>query len=184
MSGFQLAKKQSDGDTCGKLMSYQVDAAHATLLAPGDVIRITGTAGTTGIGEVDAAAAAQSISGVIAAIDFNLSGEALSETGLPATTAGSLKAHVDPRLLFEVDVSNGPLVVANVGLNADIVATAATKTGGLSRSNMTLNATGVAVTQTLQFRIVQLLEDEAGVLGGRALVRPNNTTMSDGAAGV
>lgn len=182
--GFNWDRTQSQGDPTGKVFSYDVAAGHATLLAPGDVVRISGTASADGKPQADAATATQSVTGVLTAVDPAFSGEALSDTGLPATTAGSIKVNVDDQALYQVDVSNGPLVVANVGLNADIVATAATKTGGLSVSNMTLNATGVLSTVTLPFRIVALLEDEAGVLGNRALVRVNNSTISAGAIGV
>ena len=183
--GFQLAKKQSDGDVTGKLFTYDVNSSHATLLSPGDVMRITGESeGSSGIPSIDAAAASQSITGVLASVDPIFTGEALSESGLPIGTGGKVKVHVDPTLLYEVDVSTGPLLSGQVGLNADIVATAATKTGGLSISNMTLDATGVATTQALPFRIVQLLESDAGILGDRAVVRPNDSTISDGATGV
>lgn len=183
--GFKLDRTQSQGDVTGKLFSYGVAAAHATALAPGDVVRITGTANaTTGNPEADAATATQSVTGIIAAVDPTFAGESLSDSALAASTAGTIKVNVDPNALYEVDVSNGPLVVANVGLNADIVATAATATGGVTSSNMTLNATGVATTVTLPFRIVALREDSAGVLGNVAIVRINNSTISAGAVGV
>lgn len=182
--GFQHARTQSQGDVTGKLFAYDVAATHSTRIAPGDVARISGTASADGKPQADTAASTQSVTGIITAIDLQLAGEALSNTGLAALTAGGFSVDVDPHALYEVDVSNGPLVVANVGLNADLVATAASLTGGLTISNMTINATGAATTQTLPFRIVALLEDDAGVLGNRALVRINNSTISDGAAGV
>ena len=184
--GFHFDRTQSQGSTTGKEFTYDVDAAHSTLLAPGDVVRITGTASADGRPQADAATATQSITGILYAVAPTFAGEQLSETGLPASTAGTIQVNVDPFALYEVDVSNGPLVVANVGLNADIVATAATQTGGLSISNMTLNATGVAVTQTLPFRIVALRNSDATppVFGDRAVVRVNNSTLSDGATGV
>lgn len=184
MSGFTLKQTQSDSGTEGKVYEYNVDSGHATLLAPGDVVRITGGASTEGKPQVDAATAGQSITGIISAIKPNFVGEALTETGLVASTEGDVSVHVDPNSLFEVDVSNGPLVAADVGLNADCLPTAATKAGGITVSNMTLNATGKATTATLQFRIVALLEDEDGTLGNRAIVRINNSTIRAGAAGV
>ncbi len=182
--GFKYANTQSQGDVTGKQTLYEVDAAHSTALASGDVIRISGTAGTTGVPEADAATATQSVTGVMSAPQPTFAGEALSNTALPATTAGSILVNVDPHALYEVDVANGPLLVTEVGLNADLVATAASATGGLTVSNMTINATGAATTQTLPFRIVELKEDSAGVLGNVAIVRINNSTISDGAVGV
>lgn len=184
MSGFTMSQDQSSGEYAGKVFNYSVDAAHATLLAPGDVVKVTGGADSFGNPGIDAAAATGQITGVIAGVDPQYAGEQLSETGLPALVAGNVQVHIDPLLNFDVNVANGPLVAADVGLNANSVVTAATKNGGLTVSNMTLNATGKATTQTLQFRIVKLLEDENGVLGNRAQVRMNNTSISDGAAGV
>ncbi len=184
MGGFTASKDQSNAEYVGKVFNFAVDAAHATLLAPGDVVVITGEADASGIGEIDAAAATGAITGVIAGVEPNYVGEALSETGLPATTAGNVYVHNNRELLFDVDVANGPLTVSQVGLNANTVVTAATKSGGLTVSNMALNATGAAGTATFQWRIVRLLEDEDGVLGNRATVRMNATTATAGAAGV
>ena len=183
MSGFQVSRDQGGSDTNGKLFAYGVDAAHATILAPGDAVSLTGVQ-DDGLGEVDAASATGQFLGVINSVDIQYAGENLSDTGLPATTAGKVKVSVAPDLLYEVDVSNGPLVVANQGLNANMVVTAATKSGGLTVSNMTLNATGVATTVTLPWTIVRLLESDAGVLGDRALVRPNTTSLAAGTVGV
>lgn len=190
--GFKFSRTHSQGDVTGKQFSYHVDAAHASLLAPGDAMRITGTAFTDGTPEIDATAAGtvdvgQSVTGILYSIDPTFAGEALSETGLSASTAGTVNVNVDPHALYEVDVDNGPLLVTQVGLNANLIATAASQSGGLSISNMELDngtVTAPAATQTLPFRIVALLDDEDGVLGNVALVRINNSTVSDGAAGV
>lgn len=183
---FALSRTQSQGDLTGKQFFYDVDAAHTTLLAPGDVMRITGTASAdpSGRPQIDSASAGESITGILFSVQPQFAGEALSETGLPASTAGSVMVNVDPHALYEVDVVNGPLTVAEVGLNADTDAAVATTSGGLSISNMALDAGTAAITQTLQFRIVALLTSDAGVFGDRALVRINNSTLSDGAEGV
>jgi hypothetical protein len=172
-------------DPTGRARSFDVPASHATRLAKGDVVRLNGTSdATTGNPQIDTAAAAQSITGVIVGITPQYSTEAFTDTGLAASVAGSVTVCTDPMAIYEVDVVNGPLVVADAGLNADLVATAATVSGGMTISNMTLNATGKATTSTLQFRIIKLLTDVNGVLGNRALVRVNNSTTIAGAAGV
>ena len=182
--GFKFVKTQSQGDVTGKNFTYGVAATHATALASGDVIRISGTASTTGVPEADAATAAQSVTGVMAAANPTFAGEALSNASLAAITAGSILANVDPHALYRVDVTNGTLVANNVGLNIDIVATAASTTGGITTSNMSVDAGTEGTTQTLPFRIVAIEEDDAGTLGAVAIVRINNSTLSDGAAGV
>lgn len=183
---FVLAMSQGGGDHDGKLESYSVPATHATLLAPGDVVVVTGESDTKGRAEADAAAAGAAITGVIAGISPQLKTENLVETGLPASTEGNIMVHVAPELNFIADVVNGPLTDADVQLNADIIATAATKSGGLTVSNMAIDASTKATTSTLQFRIVGLVPDGVdGVPTGlKARVRLNNTTIRSGAAGV
>lgn len=183
MAGFFFSKKQGASETAGMVQTFSVDAAHATLLAPGDAVVITGDGDANGVSEVDTAPATTAGTGTIASVDFTLAGEQLTETGLLASTAGTVKVYTDQFATFEVD-SDATLTVADVGLNVGINATAATKSGGLTISNMNIDAATAATTQTLPWRIVALLEDSAGVLGNRALVRPNATTASDGTAGI
>lgn len=184
MPGFYFTGTGYD-DPHGKLEQFGVAAAHATRLAIGDLVRITGEAdAVTGRAFVDAPTAGQSITGVISGIVPGFATENFTDTGLAALTLGAVLVQTDPRAEYEVDVVNGPLVPANVGLNATYVPTAATNTAGYTQSNMVLNATGVATTATLPLRIVRLLVGADGVLGSRALVRLNETTQIAGATGV
>ena len=183
---FILDLSQGSADHDGKLETFAVDAAHATPLAPGDVVRLTGDSdAATGVAEVDAATQGVALTGIIAGIEPIFVGENLTETGLPASTAGQVRCHIDPNLNFIVNVSNGPLTAAQVGLNADADVTAATKSGGLTVSNMALDAATAAATDTLQFRIVGLVPDSDGTItGNTARVRINNSTVRAGTAGV
>lgn len=175
---------ESQGSIDGKQKEYAVDAAHAGVLGPGDLVVITGDATAEGVSEVDTGVANTANTGVISAVNPNFSGEALSQTHLAASTAGTVLVNVDDQALYEVPVSNGPLTVADVGLNAPAVVTAGTVTASTFTSNMGVNATGAATTSTLPLRIVALREDDDGVLGNRALVRMNETTSKLGATGI
>lgn len=181
--GFKYVGSLFDDQT-GKLRTFGVPAAHASLIAIGDVVRVTAAADANGDPQVDVATATQSVTGVISGITPNYSTENFTDVSLAALTAGSVQVIVDPRAEFEVDVSNGPLVVADVGLNVDLVATAATASGGLTISNMTVNATGKNTTDTLPFRVIRLVVGSDGVLGSRCVVRINNSTAIAGATGV
>lgn len=181
---FQYQGTESNGSIDGKQKEYAVDAGHAGVLGSGDLVLITGDGSATGVSEVDVGTANAANTGVISAVLPNISGEALSITHLAASTAGNVLVNVDDQALYKVPVSNGPLVVANVGLNAPAVVTAGTVTGSMFTSNMGVNATGVDTTSTLPLRIVALLEDEDGVLGNVALVRMNETTSKLGATGI
>lgn len=181
---FHYIGTESNGAVDGKLKTFKVDAAHSGVLGPGDLVVITGTAAADGTAEVDTGVANTANTGVINAVRPNFAGESLSITHLPATTAGEVEVNVDAFALYEVPVSNGPLVVAEVGLNAPAVVTAGTVTGSVFTSNMGVNATGAATTATLPLTIVALKEDEAGVLGNRAVVRLNATQSKAGGTGI
>jgi hypothetical protein len=184
MSGFDLVGTESNGSIDGKQKTFAVDAAHAGVLGPGDLVLITGDGSATGVSEVDIGTANAANTGVISSVKPTLSGEALSITHLAATTAGNVLVNVDAFATYEVAVSNGPLVVANVGLNCPAVVTAGTVSGSVFNSNMGANATGVATTSTLPLHIVALKEDSDGVLGNRAIVRINESTSKLGATGI
>lgn len=184
MAGFLATRTQGQGDYTGKVETYAVNATHARIIAPGDVVINTGTSDNLGRGEVDNfadGAIVGQIAGIVASIEPQFVGEDLSTTALAATTAGTLNVHIDPDLLFEVD-SDATLVAGNVGLNVGFNALEAS--GVLSTSNYTLDSSSVLATVTLPLRIVKLLKDADGVLGNRALVRMNNSTLAAGTVGV
>jgi len=184
MAGFKFVGTESQGDITGKVKQFTVTASHAGILGPGDLVLITAASADDGSPTVDVGTANTANTGVVTGIIPNFSGEALSQTWIPATTAGKLLVNVDAFALYEADVSNGPLVAADVGLNVPAVVTAGTVSGSLFTSNMGVNATGKATTPTLPFRVVALLEDADGVLGNRALVRVNASTSNIGATGI
>ncbi len=185
MAGFNLDLSQGSSDHNGKLETFSVDASHTTILAPGDVVVLTGTSDSNGVAGADAAAQGAAMTGVIAGVEPAFVGENLTETGVAASTAGKVRCHVDPNLNFIVPVTGGTLTAADVGLNADADVTAASKSGGLTVSNMALDASTKATDAELQFRIVGLAPNKAGEIDGlTARVRINNSTMRAGAAGV
>lgn len=192
MSGFTATKMQGSSGYCGDVQTFYVAAAHATLLAPGDAVVITGTStqpsspdsGIEAVADVDTGNATTLNTGVISSVDFQLAGESLTETGLPASTAGTVKVNMDPQQLYEIE-ADATLAVTQVGLNIGINVTTATKSGGLTISNMTLDTATAATTVTLPYRIVALKAGvTSGVLGDRAVVRANATTQSNGSVGI
>lgn len=184
--GFTLDLSQGSADHNGKLETFNVDAGHATILAIGDVVTITGTSSAVdGVAEADAASQGAAMTGVVAGFEPLFEGENLSTVGLPALTRGKARCHIDPNLNFIVPVTGGNLVAADVGLNADADITAATKSGGLTISNMALDSGTKAGTSTLQFRIVGIAPNLSGDFDGSfARVRINNSTLRAGTAGV
>lgn len=176
MGGFTALKMESDGDYTGKLKTYAVISASQNL-SPGDALLAVGTADSTGRQDIDVASTTGSVTGILASVSPQFVGENFSGTGLASGGSSNVQVHVDPMQLFEVDVSNGPLAVANVGLNANMVVTAASNPDGVTISNHSLNATGVATNLAFPWRIVRLTKDSDGVLGNRAVVMMNNSSI-------
>lgn len=172
--GFRPIQDITGNSYTGKVQTFAVAAAHATLLAVGDLVRITGTArASDGMAEVDAAAAGQTLTGPIVGIDFNM--QNLEQKGLPAGTAGTVKVATDPLLLMEAEAST-TVALDDVGANADIVATEATASGGLVNSNMKVNTTAPAAA-TAQIRI-EGLKDGNTASGATLICRINESTSS------
>ena len=184
MAGAQLVKTQGASGYTGKVQTYNVVSGHSSLLAIGDFVSETGTGTADGLAGVDATAATGLITGVIVGFAPNISN--LEQKGLPAGTAGNVFVEVDPSGLYELEISNGALTVANIGQNADIVATAATSSGNLVRSNMTLNGASPG-SATAQMRIIGLVPATDGTAlganGNLALVRINESFIK-GVVGV
>ncbi len=189
--GFRAIGKEGDGGYQGQLIECAVAAAHTTVLAPGDAVVITGTAidqnNGRAIRTVDAAAASAAFFGIIASVKPNFTGENLTDIGLAALTAGNVMVQTDEDMLYDVEVGVAILAITDVGSNADIVATEATKSGSITQSNMKLAQDTVNTTATLQFRIVELRENTTadtlgnavGTMGARAIVRANNTNAAN-----
>jgi hypothetical protein len=177
MSGANLIKTQGSGDYTGKVQRYHVASGHASLLAQGDLVKITGTAHTDGVAQVDAAAAAGLITGFIVGFEPNYA--ALERKGLPASTAGYVLVQNDPYALFEIAIGTTALAVTDVGSNFDITATAATATGSIVRSNMVLDGNAGAGANTAQLRVVALKPESGktlGAIGQIAICRINEST--------
>jgi len=174
MPGFRPVQDISGNSYTGKVQTFGVAAAHASLLAVGDLVKETGIAdATTGIAEVDAATAGANVTGAIISIAPNFSN--LEQAGLPASTGGTVKVAVDPNTLYETTLSGGSVALADVGTNADIVITAATLSGGLAQSNMALDASAF-ITGTDVLRLVGLKDAEIGA-NGTVFVRINESTI-------
>jgi hypothetical protein len=169
--GFRPVQDISGNCYTGKVQTFHVASGHATLLAVGDLVRITGTANTDGMAQVDANAAAQLITGPIVGIDYNPSD--LESKGLAAGTAGTVKVATDPMILLEAETST-TVAVTDVGGNAEIVATAASASGGLVNSNMTVNTAAVG-SATAQIRI-EGLKDGGTASGSTVYCRINEST--------
>lgn len=184
-AGFQFNNSWSMGDNCGSGREYDIPSDNGGRLAVGDAVTLTGDSNSlTGVSEIVIASQGAAIMGVIQSISPDIANESFNDAGgIAASTAGKANVIIDPQAMFEVECS-ATLSSGDADLNADAVVTAATQSGGLTISNMTLDSATKAATNTLHFHVHKLLKGAtSGVLGDRALVSLNNTFLHTGVTG-
>jgi hypothetical protein len=179
---------------------YAIATANATAVFIGDLVYSHGNSLSgrkmPGILEVTPAVAqgsSGSVGAVMACFDSNMdpySGLTAGAGYIPVTTtgdsvvAGYVLVADDPMQLFLAqEGANGPFVAADMGLNANMIASAGSTTSGLSAHN--INFTGRAVTATLDVKINQAYElDTLGTLWCRFIVQINNHKYGPNSAGI
>ena len=179
MAGFRPIQDRSGNPYIGKIETFFVKSTHATLLAVGDLVTETGNVDTkTGLSEIDASAAGGLITGVLVGTGFNMSD--LESKGIPTTQERIVQVATDKNMILEAETSGGTFAADDIGRNLDIVATAATQSGGLVNSNMTIDATGASTSATAQVRIVRVKNSEAitypAPIGTTLICRINEST--------
>lgn len=109
----------------------------------------------------------------------------ITRTYRAASTAQKVQVCRDPNAVFEVQASAATLTnLKGVGENADIlIGTGVTLTG---RSGDQLDATTIATTASLQFRILDVIQMPDNAVGAFAVVRVklNNCELGTGAGSV
>lgn len=183
MAGFERIGNALSGDYTGRVNTYYIATAGQNY-AIGDVVVLGGTSHTDGTPTVVAASQGAAITGVIVGFKPDFSDENFSSIGLASGASGYVSVADDPDGTFEVEC-DATLAAADVGLNAEAVVTAPTVSGNLYISNMEIDSSTKATTNTLHFRIVKLLNGAtSGTLGDRAIVKINNSTSNTGTTGV
>ena len=156
--GFRPTQGINGNGYTAKVQSYYVPSTHATALAPGDLLVITGDVTTVdGVSyeNVDAAAAAGLITGALVGVQFIPDNFSTNGALLPGTGSIVQVAPAFPDQLFVAKVSQA-IVSTDVGQNAALLATAATTSGGLTTSNMVINASSFG-TGSNQIRLENLV---------------------------
>jgi len=178
------------------LRQYDLDASHSAI-ATGDLVKMTAdgyldlyTAGSTQfIGVVVGILnhAADTVLGKQG--DHFLSNDRPTLSGvnsksIPANTVGTVLVCVAPDVLLEAQEDGlvDPLELADVGQNVEIIGGGPDATTGVS--NMMIDSTSHAITNTLPLRLVGLVQrpDNEYITGGQAytrwLVTPANHSLS------
>ena len=134
---------------CGSVNKYFIPAGNSTAMAVGDLVKFAGSADADGVATIDRAAATDPVLGAI--VGFVADKDYDSQTHRTASTARYALVADDPSQMF-VAQQSGTITAADLGLNADILATAVNTTIGLS--NMEIDTSSKATTATLQVKIV------------------------------
>ena len=157
----------------GKL--YYVAASDGTALYPGDPVILSGPADADGVPGVIRATAAGGayITGAVIAVEPTMGAGA---NGRDSTLyrAASTERYVwvaddpDTEFLIQEDAVGGALAAADVGLNADLIAGAAST---YNQSGWQLDTSTKATTNTLQLRILGFAQRVGNEVGANAKVR-------------
>lgn len=182
--GLKPVRYASGSPYNGACNEYYVPASDATALFMGDPVIIAGTGDADGVQAVTRATAAGAgrITGVVVGFRPSRTFETLGYR--PASTEMYVLVADDPNLLFEIqeDAIGGALAVADIGLNADLIAGAGSTF--TKQSGFQLDTSTKGTTATLQLRIVgfQQRADNEVSANAKVLVRINLPTET-GAAG-
>ena len=147
--GFRPVQDISGGSYTGKVQTFSVAAGHTTLLAVGDLVRITGTADANGL-----AGLAISTAGTVkVATDPMILLEAISSTTVAVTDVGG-----NAEIVATEATASGGLVNSNMTVNTGtvIAGTAQIRIEGLKDG-------GTAAGTTLYCRINESTTNTVGI---------------------
>lgn len=157
------------GHTSGSPLNARIRQYTATTAGnavfPGDFVKMVAA------GTVEVAAAGDVLLGVVVGIVPIYSDLTLKYK--PSGTAATLLVCDDPDAEYEIQSDSGTLVAADVGLNADILATAGSTSSGRSRMEI---ASASKVSTTAQLRIVapkDSVDNDATLANSKWIVRIN-----------
>lgn len=186
-SGFQPYAYAWGAPWGGAVRTYYVPVGNGTALYLGDPVQIiTNSSDGNGVQtcEIATAGGGATCSGVFMGISNNAGQTTIpvlqsESVYLPASTAAYIYVADDPFLLFRAqeDGVGGAMVSGASGRNADMVAGSGSTVTGLS--GWQIDSSTLATTNTLQLRIIQLLQqsDNAVGLAAKWLVKLNLPQM-------
>lgn len=193
--GFVPSRYLNGASWNGQTNLYYIPAADGSAYAPGDVVKSAAVSDANGVMGIQKAAGTDVVRGVIvgfmvaAPYGVNLQAPALdlSIQTVPAAKSRAYYALVvdDPSVIFEVqDDGLSALTAAAVNKNASF--TVANPAGIAQNSASVLNTASVATTNTLNLKIMGLVQRDDNAFGVNAkwLVKFNLHELLGGTTGV
>ena len=175
---------------------YHIPAGDTSAYYIGDVVKSAANSDANGVPDVAKAAGTDTLRGVIVGVlpsqpyGTSLQGATLdlANTFIPATKTRDYYVMVvdDPETIFEVqgDATATNQIAANSNKNASLTVTAPTAPG--QWSNTVINSSTIATTNTLNIRLVGLVQKPNNAFGAYArwLVKINLHEFMGGTAGI
>jgi len=162
------------------LMCYKAAGTTVTHdLYIGDTVAIAGASDTPGVMSVVKGAAAAAIFGAVVGVQQDPDQKSRG-TWIDGAGTGYVYVCTDPLALYEIQ-ANDVVASADIGRNADLVATAGDRSAG--RSGFELDVSSIAVTATLQLRIIGIVQREDNTINSadnKVLVKINNSSLQGG----
>lgn len=163
---------------------YYVPASDNTALFIGDPVTIAGSGDALGVPSIarSTAGSGNSITGVV--VGFRPDANIVANGYRAAATAAYVLVCDDPEQVFEIqdDSDGGNLAVADIGLNANLVAAAGS--AATKRSGFELDTSSKGAGATKQLRILGITQRADVEVGANTKVRVRiNTPTETGAAG-
>lgn len=155
----------------GMVGTYLVPSSDGTAIYIGDLVKSSGTAGAAGvvvngldvegIPTVIRAAAGDVCRGVV--VGFLPKQSDLTVLHREASTNRIALVVDDPNVIFEIEANGVGVAAVDVGLNANIVATAGSSTTGISAE--VLDTSSLLSTNTLQLKVLGLVKRPDNTIG-------------------
>lgn len=173
VNGFNPIVKGSDGPTSGKVGYYYVQAADATAIYIGDLVKLDGSSDANGVMSVTKVATT-TVPIIGAVVGVSIVPGSLDTPQYRAALVGRyVYVADDPAQIFEVQSSNGTPAVTDVGMNATFAdAGGSTVTG---QSGETVDFGTLTTLNTAQLQIIGFTQRQDNAVGANAklLVRIN-----------
>jgi hypothetical protein len=147
---------------------YYCDAAAAIYI--GDIVKLGTASDADGVHEVVAFSAGGSDPvGIVTGIVRDVASLPDGQNYKKSADVVYLMVNDDPFVIFDMQFTNGTPAAADMGLNADIVATAGSTVTG--KSKFSLDVATLATTATLPIRVIGIEQKVGNELGASAVAR-------------
>ncbi len=173
VNGFNPIVKGTDGPTNGKVGYYFVQAADATAIYIGDLVKLDGSSDATGVASVTKVGTTTvPIVGAVVGVSI-VPGSLDTPQYRAATTGRYVYVADDPAQIFEVQSSNGTPAVTDVGMNATFADAGGSTTTG--QSGETVDFGTLTTLNTAQLQVIGFTQrqDNAVAANAKLLVRIN-----------